>query len=100
MKKNAFALPIILLFFVVFSMMAIGIGVKFRNLSRQSTADQLFNKRYGGAYTGTEWAKYHMVRPDDPAQAIHWTSGQSNTFTMTINGEKVTVTIDHIIEGS
>ncbi len=95
-RKNGFALPAILLFFLIFTLLAVGIGVKFKTISRQSAAEKSFDTRYGGAFAGTQWAKYYLSRPDDPTQAVLWQPGTPpQTFELNLNGEKVTVTIEN-----
>jgi hypothetical protein len=65
--------------------------------AKEILAISSINEKYFTASSGIQRARYELLRPDNPALAHIWTGTYNNSFTMTIDKDQVTVTMEDVL---
>lgn len=94
-KKSGFALPVVLVILAILSIIGVGLVSRFSKTGKNEFLQAKgMNVDYANAYAGIERAHHYLLRPDNPALAHKWSANGTDSFTMNIDGNVVTVTVE------
>ena len=100
-NNRGYVFPLVILSLLIFSAIGLMLALKFAGTgSKEFVKTQSVPPNYALTQAGIERAKYELKRPDDPAQAHTWTSGYSDSFTIIIDGEEVSITVEDMQTGN
>jgi len=100
MRKNkGFILPVALVFLSAISILGIFVVYRFTNTGQDEyQMSNAQNDQYNKARAGIERVRYHLIRPkpSEQSEKHFWGDIPISTFSFTIDGEEVKVTVEDI----